>query len=196
MYRIVCPAKYRRTVITEEVDKKLREICLGIEARYEIKFLEIGVEVDHVHSLVQSVPKYSPKQIVQTIKSLTARKIYEACPDVKKASGCQTPGAGSLKTRCLTHSCAQADISPGDFALIPFVLNEFDKAEYYQTDKKGNKKLLFQKNCEGTICCSSRTRNKQSGGSYFLENAHPRCLVLTISGPLELTSETTLGGYL
>jgi len=27
-----------------------------------------------------------------------------------------------------------------------------------------------------------------------LENAHPRCLVLTISGPLELTSETTLGG--
>ena len=43
----------------------------------------------------------------------------------------------------------QIDIIPGDFALIPFVLNEFDKAEYYQTDKKGNKKLLFQKNCEG-----------------------------------------------
>jgi len=43
----------------------------------------------------------------------------------------------------------QTDITPGDFALIPFVLNEFDNAEYYQTDKKGNKKLLFQKNCEG-----------------------------------------------
>jgi len=85
MYHIVCPAKYRRAVITEEVDKKLREICLGIEARYEIKFLEIGEEVDHVHFLVQSVPKYSPQQIVQTIKSLTARKIFEACPDVKKA---------------------------------------------------------------------------------------------------------------
>ena len=85
MYHIVCPAKYRRAVITEEVDKRLREICLGIEDRYEIKFLEIGVEVDHVHFLVQSVPKYSPKQIVQTIKSLTARKIFEACPDVKKA---------------------------------------------------------------------------------------------------------------
>ena len=85
MYHIVCPAKYRRAVITEEVDKKLREVCLGIEARYEIKFLEIGVEVDHVHFLVQSVPKYSPKQIVQKIKSLTARKIFEACPDVKRA---------------------------------------------------------------------------------------------------------------
>ena len=85
MYHIVCPAKYRRAVITEEVDKQLREICLGIEVRYEIKFLEIGVEQDHVHFLVQSVPKYSPKQIVQTIKSLTARKIFEVCPEVKQA---------------------------------------------------------------------------------------------------------------
>jgi len=52
MYHIVCPAKYRRAVITEEVDKKLKEVCLGIEARYEIKFLEIGSEKDHVHFLV------------------------------------------------------------------------------------------------------------------------------------------------
>jgi REP element-mobilizing transposase RayT len=49
MYHIVCPAKYRKTVITQEVDKMLREVCLGIEARYEIKFIEIGSETDHVH---------------------------------------------------------------------------------------------------------------------------------------------------
>ena len=85
MYHIVCPAKYRRAVINEEVDKKLSEVCLGIGARYEIKFLEIGAEKDHVHFLVQSVPKNSPKQIVQTIKSITARKIFEECPEVKKA---------------------------------------------------------------------------------------------------------------
>ena len=63
MYHIVCPAKYRRTVISEEVDKKLRETCLGIEARYEINFLEIGTERDHVHFLAQWVPTYSPEQI-------------------------------------------------------------------------------------------------------------------------------------
>ena len=85
MYHIVCPAKYRKAVITEEVDTKLREVCLGIEARYEIKFLEIGVEKDHVHFLVQSVPQYNPKQIVQTIKSITEGKIFESCPEVKKA---------------------------------------------------------------------------------------------------------------
>jgi REP element-mobilizing transposase RayT len=84
MYHIVCPAKYRRAVISQEVDKKMREVCQGIEARYEIKFLEIGTEKDHVHFLVQSVPTYSPAKIVQTIKSITAKKIYEACPEVKK----------------------------------------------------------------------------------------------------------------
>ena len=37
-----------------------------------------------MHFLVQSVPTYSPEQIVRTIKSITARKIFEACPEVKK----------------------------------------------------------------------------------------------------------------
>jgi hypothetical protein len=41
----------------------------------------------------------------------------------------------------------QVDITAEDFALIPFVLNEFDKVEHDLTDKLGNKKLIFQKNC-------------------------------------------------
>jgi len=78
MYHIVCPRKYRRAVISEEVDKKLREVCLGIEARYELTFIEIAAEADHVHYLVQSVPSYSAEKIVR------ARKIFESCPGVKK----------------------------------------------------------------------------------------------------------------
>jgi REP element-mobilizing transposase RayT len=84
MYLIVCPAKYRRMVLSKEIDEKIIEICQGIEARYEIKFFEIGAEKDHVHFLVQSVPIYSPAKIVQTIKSITAKKIFESHPEVKK----------------------------------------------------------------------------------------------------------------
>lgn len=83
MYHIVCPAKYRRAVFTEEVDKVLKDICLEISKRYEIIFLEIGVDKDHVHFLVQSVPTYSPQKIVQLIKSLTAREIFRRVPSVK-----------------------------------------------------------------------------------------------------------------
>lgn len=84
MYHIVCPAKYRRAVFTSEVDKILKEVCLEISNRHEIVFIEIGVDKDHVHFLVQSVPMYSPKKIVQTIKSITAREIFRRCPSVKK----------------------------------------------------------------------------------------------------------------
>ena len=84
MYHIVCPAKYRRVVFSEAVDRKLKETCLELSKRHEIDFLEIGTDQDHVHFLVQSVPIYSPKKIVQTIKRITARKIFAACPEVKK----------------------------------------------------------------------------------------------------------------
>jgi REP element-mobilizing transposase RayT len=84
MYHIVCPAKYRRAVFTPPVDRKLKEVCLEISKRFEVTFLEIGTDADHVHFLVQSVPTYSPKRIVQLIKSITAREIFAACPDVKK----------------------------------------------------------------------------------------------------------------
>ena len=78
------PAKYRRAVLDEQVDAELREVCLEIEKRYEIKFIEIGVDKDHVHFLVQSVPTYSVTKLVTMIKSLTAREIFKRCPQVKK----------------------------------------------------------------------------------------------------------------
>ena len=49
---MVFPAKYRRAVFDEAVDKVVRDVCLGIEKRYQIKFLEIGIDKDHVHFLI------------------------------------------------------------------------------------------------------------------------------------------------
>ena len=84
MYHIVCPAKYRRVVISDEVDSVIKETCLEIEKRYDVKFLEIGTEKDHVHFLVQSVPTYDVSKIVRIIKSITAKQVFERCPEVKK----------------------------------------------------------------------------------------------------------------
>ncbi|MDE9430509.1 IS200/IS605 family transposase [Xenorhabdus bovienii] len=85
MYHIVLPAKYRRAVFDDSVDEILKTVCLDIELRYQVKFLEIGTDKDHVHFLVQSVPTYSVTKIVTLIKSLTAREIFKRCPQVKKA---------------------------------------------------------------------------------------------------------------
>ncbi len=69
MYHIVCPAKYRRAVFSDEADKVLQEVCLEISKRYEITFLEIGVDKDHVHFLVQSVPVYSLKRSCRLLRA-------------------------------------------------------------------------------------------------------------------------------
>lgn len=84
IYHLVFPAKYRRAVFDTPVDEELKNVCLEIEMRYQIKFLEIGADQDHVHFLVQSVPTYSVTKIVTMIKSLTAREIFKRCPQVKK----------------------------------------------------------------------------------------------------------------
>lgn len=57
---------------------------MEIEDRYDIHFLEIGTDKDHVHFLLQSVPMQSPTQIVKMQKSITAREIFQRHPDVKK----------------------------------------------------------------------------------------------------------------
>ena len=85
LYHIVCPAKYRKVVFSEEVGNVLRDICTEISKRYEIHFVEIGTDGDHAHFLVQSVPTYSPTKIVRTIKSITAREIFRRLPSVKAA---------------------------------------------------------------------------------------------------------------
>jgi len=84
LYHIVCRAKYRKAIFTKDVDEKLKEICEDIALRYEIEFLEIGTDYDHVHFFVQTVPMYSPKKIVQIIKSITAREIFKQMPEVKQ----------------------------------------------------------------------------------------------------------------
>jgi len=84
LYHFVIPAKYRRVVFDPEVDEVLKEICLEIADRYQIEFLEIGTDGDHVHFLVQSVPSYSAAKIITMIKSLKARQIFQKVPSVKK----------------------------------------------------------------------------------------------------------------
>jgi REP element-mobilizing transposase RayT len=84
MYHVVCAAKYRRVVMSEHVDEVVKNVCLEIEKRWEIYFLEIGMDRDHAHFLVQSVPTYSPTKIVQMVKSVTAREVFVQAPEVKK----------------------------------------------------------------------------------------------------------------
>ena len=81
---MVCTIKYRRDVLTESVATTITNVCLDIEDKYDVNFIEIGTDVNHVHYLIQTVPKISPTQLVTIIKSLTARMVFKINPEVKQ----------------------------------------------------------------------------------------------------------------
>ena len=83
LYHYVCPAKYRRVIFDSSVDDVLVQTCEEISKRYDINILEIGTDGDHVHFLIQSIPRIAPTVIARTIKSITAKEIYRLCPYVK-----------------------------------------------------------------------------------------------------------------
>ena len=85
LYHLVCPAKYRRKVFTELVEKTLVETCQEISKCYEIHCIELGTDDDHVHFLVQSVPMVLVSSLVQTIKSITAKEVFKRNPEVKQS---------------------------------------------------------------------------------------------------------------
>jgi len=84
VYHFVCPTKNRRIVFSEAADQSLKEICLEISKRYEIAFIEIGTDKDHVHFLIQSIPMMSPTRIIQAVNSITAKEIFKLHPEVNE----------------------------------------------------------------------------------------------------------------
>ena len=85
LYHLVLPVKYRKTVISEEVGLLLKEICLDISDRYDVSFVEIGYEEDHVHFLLQSVPSLSISTIAGFLKSITVKELFRRCPSLESS---------------------------------------------------------------------------------------------------------------
>ena len=84
LYHLVFPSKYRKDVFSNVVEESLKEICLDISRGYEIHFIEIGADEDHVHFLIQSIPNLKVSEIVTKIKSITARILFQKHPEIKR----------------------------------------------------------------------------------------------------------------
>ena len=83
LYHIVVPLKYRKDIINKDIGESLKDICVEISERYEMHFVEIGYEPDHVHFLVQSVPTVSVSELCRKLKSITAKRLFERHPEIK-----------------------------------------------------------------------------------------------------------------
>src|SRR3970040_1735840 len=87
LYHLVCPIKYRRSVLSKEVEISLVEVCKKIEERFEINFVEIRADENHVHFLIQSVPMLSVKTIAQTVKVSRQKNFFDFTQKLKSNCG-------------------------------------------------------------------------------------------------------------
>jgi len=81
---MVTAVKYRKALLNNEVEECIRETMKGISERYEIAIDEIGFDKNHIHIFCGAHPSMAPMRIMSIIKSITARKVFEAFPKLKK----------------------------------------------------------------------------------------------------------------
>ena len=81
---MVTAVKYRKVLLSSEVEDCIKETMRGISERYEIVIDEIGFDQNHIHIFCGSYPSMAPMKILTIIKSITARKVFERFPKLKK----------------------------------------------------------------------------------------------------------------
>ncbi len=83
-YHMVCPVKYRKALLDEEVTAIIRETAAEIAERFPIEREALGTDKNHIHLLCSAHPKMAPGRIVQIFKSITVREMVRRQPAVKR----------------------------------------------------------------------------------------------------------------
>ena len=76
---IFCP-KYRRKVLVNGIDVRLKELILSKQQEYQYEVIEIEVMPDHVHLLLSVNPKTGIYPIITKIKGYTSHTLRQEYP--------------------------------------------------------------------------------------------------------------------
>ena len=135
LYHLVCVAKGRNKIFDKRADGMIRQICLDIAERYEIHFVEIGADKDHIHFLIQTIPTMSPSRLAQLVKSITARELKKRMPEVRD----QLWGASIWSSGYFINTVGR---SGSEDVIGRYVRNQGSKKETYTKIYSDQLKLL------------------------------------------------------
>lgn len=83
-YHIIFCPKYRRKVLINGIDERLKEIVYSMQEEQNFKVLEIEVMPDYVHLLLDIDPTIGVNIIVSRIKGKTAHILTRQFPEIKR----------------------------------------------------------------------------------------------------------------
>ena len=83
-YHFVWVPKYRKEILTNQLKKRVEELFKEIAEQYDFEIDTMGIEVEHVHIFLSAPPKYSPAKIVEVLKSISSKVVFEEFPWLKE----------------------------------------------------------------------------------------------------------------
>jgi putative transposase len=83
-YHFVWIPKYRKKILKGKVAKYIRRTFRKIAKEYGWEIEEMSIQKDHVHLFLHAPPKYAPAGVVQIMKSISAREVFEKYPKLRE----------------------------------------------------------------------------------------------------------------
>ncbi len=76
-YHVVFCPKYRRKVLNNGVDERVKELINNICQELHVDLIEMEVMPDHVHLLLEVDPQFGIHKVVNRIKGISSRILRE-----------------------------------------------------------------------------------------------------------------------
>ena len=86
-YHLVWIPKYRRRVLTGEVQKETKRLIAACCEQQGLTLLAMEADEDHIHVFVSAPPRFSPAMIANLLKGHSSRYLRERFPHLKKVCG-------------------------------------------------------------------------------------------------------------
>ena len=83
-YHLVWVPKFRAHILGKEVGQYVKAVFEQIAEEYDFHIDTMEVMADHVHVFIEAPPAYAPAEVVQILKSISAREVFKKFPKVRK----------------------------------------------------------------------------------------------------------------
>ena len=86
-YHFVWIPKYRKQLLKGEIRDFLEELFKEIAREYAFEILAMEIMPDHIHLFVSAPPRYSPSTMAKIFKGVSAKKLFQEFPQLRKEYG-------------------------------------------------------------------------------------------------------------
>lgn len=82
-YHVVWCAKYRRKILINEVNTRLKELLISYAAEISVNIVDLEIMPDHIHMQLVVEPQFGIHKAVKSLKGYTSKILRDEFPYLK-----------------------------------------------------------------------------------------------------------------